>query len=183
MYLWFACEAFTNMKITSIHKNNVWLPDYRGIHNHVFFHWLCQWHQVSRRAPRLCQQTSTSQQCWSASSAEFLRRVSPGGNTGPSCQETAPGNASVTHAFRNNRIISHHYFHCDKTRGTSPNLYVCAGTHLQRMAHYTSTLLRWPTPADTCAWRPIRLGRSRNGWICKYMVGGPVKKIQIFYQY
>lgn len=50
----------------------------------------------------------------------------------------------------------------------------CAGTHLLRMGHYTSTLLRWPTLAATCAWQPIRLGHNAREWIYKYMVGGAV---------
>lgn len=50
----------------------------------------------------------------------------------------------------------------------------CAGTHLLRTGHYTSTLLRWPTLAATCAWQQIRLGHTARGWIYKYMVGGTV---------
>lgn len=48
----------------------------------------------------------------------------------------------------------------------------CTGTHLQRMGHYTSTLLRWPTLDATCVWQQIRLGHNAREWICKYMVGG-----------
>lgn len=55
------------------------------------------------------------------------------------------------------------------------SLQLCTGTLSLRMGHYTSTPLRWPTLADTCAWRQIRQGRNVRGWISKYTVGAAVE--------